>query len=102
MTTTILPTLARAPALETIKLSEAIREGAKLRPQCYGAFFRNGRSCALGAAYEYLTGDNDPCKCELTLISRYGTDIRNRVIYMNDGGLLTRERIADMLEEEGL
>jgi hypothetical protein len=41
-----------------MKLSEAIREGAKIRPQCYGAFFGNGTaenpiaSCALGSALE--------------------------------------------------
>lgn len=54
-----------------MKLSEAIREGAKLRPQCASAMFRQSDftdgvlcSCALGAAYEatfkevpYMGGD---------------------------------------------
>ena len=36
-----------------MKLSEAIRLGAMLRPQGFGRVLdRNGRTCALGAAYE--------------------------------------------------
>jgi hypothetical protein len=47
-----------------MRLSEAIREGAKLRPQCQMGYFRNDypynevRSCAIGAAYEGCTGKN--------------------------------------------
>ena len=35
-----------------MKLSEAIRLGAMLRPQAFGHLFRDGASCALGAAGE--------------------------------------------------
>jgi hypothetical protein len=39
-----------------MKLSEAIKNGAKIRPQCYGGLFQiDGseiKSCALGAALE--------------------------------------------------
>lgn len=41
-----------------MKLSEAIRIGAKIRPQAYGAYYLVGQmtgrigSCAIGAAYE--------------------------------------------------
>lgn len=42
-----------------MKLSEAIRLGLKLRPQCRGSFFTYGKlegSCVLGAAYEGYYG----------------------------------------------
>ena len=43
-----------------MKLSEAIRKGAKLRPQTVGHYFSlnfgEPCSCALGAAYEAVTG----------------------------------------------
>ena len=35
-----------------LKLSEAIRIGARIRPQCRYDAFRNGKSCAWGAAWE--------------------------------------------------
>lgn len=37
-----------------MKLSEAIRLGAMLRPQGFGHVLKDGRSCALGAAYEAI------------------------------------------------
>ena len=37
-----------------MKLSEAIRLGAMLRPQYQGAYFGGGGSCALGAALEAI------------------------------------------------
>lgn len=42
-----------------MKLSDAIREGAALSVQAFGAMFRGGATCALGAACEwvqYVTG----------------------------------------------
>lgn len=35
-----------------MKLSEAIRRGALLKPQGHGDFFYNGKTCALGAALD--------------------------------------------------
>jgi hypothetical protein len=35
-----------------MKLSDAIREGAKLRPQGFSSLYAKGNSCALGAALE--------------------------------------------------
>lgn len=35
-----------------MKLSEAIREGAKLRQQAFGKYFNEKSSCAVGAALE--------------------------------------------------
>lgn len=37
-------------------LAEAMRKGAALRPQCFGSYFWQGASCAIGAAYEGATG----------------------------------------------
>src|SRR5258706_4854134 len=35
-----------------LRLSEAIRIGARIRPQCSGWAFEHGKSCAWGAAWE--------------------------------------------------
>lgn len=48
--------VAEAPA-KTMKLSQAIRDGSKLRGECRGAWFADGRSCALMAAVEATGGD---------------------------------------------
>ena len=37
-----------------MKLSEAIRLGAMLKPQGSGRFYQNGRTCALGAALDAI------------------------------------------------
>lgn len=39
-----------------MKLSEAIRAGAKLGPQCFGTMHDDGGSCAIGAAFWALYG----------------------------------------------
>ena len=88
------------------KLSEAIRRGAKLRPQCRGAFFANGGSCAFGAAYEAITGttlksgssDGSPL---LGIVPGYISVVRGMVLDMNDHKLMSREAIADKLEAMG-
>lgn len=89
----------------TLKLSEAIRIGAKKRPQCRGAYFNDyGESCALGAAAEALFGVNrmtfgsDSLR---KLQDLYGDLTVTTVIFMNDGGGQTREQIADWLESRG-
>ena len=96
------------------KLSQAIREGAKLRPQCTGFTFRDGRSCALGAAYEaafgyptddiYFSGDRDgemARKLHEKFNIPWSFSLPREVgMYMNDAGM-TREAIADRLEAIG-
>lgn len=96
--------------------SEAIREGAKLRPQAIGYYFSLGRSCALGAvleisygntkhrdfvelnrAYPYMVKEEHVCpesKCagNHTLLGL--------VLHLNDDHQWTREVIADWLETE--
>lgn len=107
----------------TLKLSGAIRIGAKLRPQAKQYLFENGKSCALGAAYEVVYGypgdgvlsfpsshsGMDPKDCAEWLgnrLSRAFPEIRRLpggvqdVWEKNDHGW-TREQIADWLESQG-
>ena len=111
-----------------MKLSEAIREGAKKRPMITGSYFEYDNyecqgSCALGAAYEALVGEpvaqyqllND--EQVLNTIGTYvGVDMYQdfsssflkddflwRVIAdLNDERDWTREQIADWLASKGL
>lgn len=90
------------------KLSDAIRIGSALRPQCTGAMFKGGGSCALGAAYEALFGyPGDEPESDVGRLYR----IKERVLvpfdafsgigtYRNDNGW-TREAVADWLEALG-
>lgn len=89
------------------KLSAAIRVGAKLRPQGFGIAFGDGKSCALGAAYEahfgeqYTGGKFFP----FTLMGQtFGIDgsIIDAIWNKNDKHRWTREHIADWLESQGL
>lgn len=112
-----------------MKLSEAIREGAKKRPQAFGAYFKRDNndilcSCALGAAYENLRDITRPqgLSTEDYLIDSYpwlADDINERcptedcssldadakrldvVAHLNDEHKWTREAIADWLESQG-
>ena len=99
-----------------MKLSEAIRRGAALRPQAHGDYSRilaNGTicTCALGAAYEAITGqippsvhDNNPGEVDSAIIAATGASpyTRGRIVRWNDEEGVTREEIAAWLEEEGL
>jgi hypothetical protein len=87
------------------KLSQAIREGAKLRPQCTKYFFGGGGSCAFGAAYEAITGYKLPEYSTngvevLKRVPNYGGDLSCEIVRWNDSGM-TREAIADKLEALG-
>ena len=100
-----------------MKLSEAIRLGAMLRPQTKVGYFVNKGSCAIGAAAEAveasgfdrvgsswrvvrLVADRWPwlmridlrsyVACTLTQQSRH-----DQIAHLNDGHGWTRERIAD-------
>ena len=101
-----------------MKLSEAMREGAKLRPQGFGSHFpgyhKHGEegctSCALGAAMEAAGIGPDAWHAwpagQYTLAETfphgYDYDIVGRVLDMNDKERKTREEIADWLEGQGL
>lgn len=119
------------------KLSTYIREGAKKRPQAFDDYIRSFktndgyecRTCALGAAYEGITGKmpkpdgEDRGLVKATIYNTTGVkdckisypesfapgwkapnwkaDILDVVTTLNDTCHWTRERIADYLEELG-
>jgi hypothetical protein len=99
----------------TLTLSQAIRIGAKLRPQCYGRLFKDGGSCALGAAYEAMFGSPPPDvwqdkfryvveplnACLDRLNERFPPKLLRKVWVKNDNTESTREEIADWLESIG-
>jgi hypothetical protein len=115
-----------------MKLSEAMREGARKRPQAYGRYYHYDlmgkgwqiASCAWGAAAEGVTGQapriierptyrDDPTG---TGIRHPATNMRQffreafgvgdrlfrEVCFMNDQERMSRDEIADYLEEQGL
>jgi hypothetical protein len=109
---------------ESMKLSEAIREGAKLRPQGFGAFFTTDEddktcSCAVGAAIEALTGKTHVHDEEVAATIREGWELFKSariapggayhdwlprlldISKRNDIRHHTREQIADWLSEQG-
>lgn len=107
-----------AIAPSRMKLSAAIRIGAKLRPQCQGDWFRDGMSCTYGAAAEAYWGVTSSgalyAKFKIAepyyrLISELtglpsGERFDNLVSAIwrkNDGGE-SRESIATWLESQGL
>lgn len=99
-----------------MKLSEAIRIGAALRPQAHRDYcdvLPDGRyaTCALGAAYEALTGqlppsvyDGNRYLIDNAIVDATGATarIRQQVARWNDEEALTREEIAARLEAQGL
>jgi hypothetical protein len=94
-----------------IRLSEAIRIGARIRPKCTGVFFRNGGSCAMGAAMEanglpYFEGLGnrqeavDMFPSLFVNMMKY-TQLAKEISERNDRGE-SRESIAAWLESIGL
>lgn len=110
-----------------LRLSEAIRLGAMLRPQGFGHLFSHGKSCALGAAKEAIgmkgkRGKSTAWKMGQTFdfpaywpwlrmavthpVKEYqcGPDCRHAsdafwvVMHLNDHLRWSRERIADWVE----
>ncbi len=111
-----------------MKLSEAIRAGAKLRPQSFVAFFGYVDdyalgSCALGAAVEAVKGKPVPCEVHYQLPDFIGetfdgvyrqvacpaegcrkhqpTELLYMAMELNDSHHWTRERIAEWVERQG-
>ncbi len=103
-------------AYRQLTLSEALRVGARLRPQCKGELFTDKGSCALGAIYEAVFGycADSPAVLIAKFVRHYPEldnswcDIRERnvrfliseIYTRNDSGQ-TREEIADWLESIG-
>lgn len=102
-------------------LSQAIREGAKLRPQIGGTMHAPAGSCAIGAASEALFEGNRfvpgyhevaevfpyiehvsiKCPAESECTDEIGTKpLGSIVVHLNDHHRWTREAIADWLETE--
>jgi hypothetical protein len=110
-----------------MQLSEAIREGAQLRPQCrMQMFLRLGdiiHSCALGAAYEgagYVARLRGMEKIPITLDTLWPKlstrvvvcpvsgcpsngriTVRDHIAHLNDEHNWSREQIAEWLEGQG-
>lgn len=91
-----------------LKLSDAIRIGARIRPQCRLDPFRDGKSCAIGAAYEGATGEYneemDMCdiRDELRIRGIWPLTLPTSAIWpLNDCERWSREQIADWLEAQG-
>lgn len=93
-------------AQQITKLSQAIRIGAKLRPQCRDGFFTDSHgTCALGAAYEAVSGNLPPVVGAMVVerLRAHGIQFPEpfpNIICWNDSGM-TREAIADKLEAMG-
>ena len=88
-----------------MKLSEAIRAGAKLRPQAFSGFFKDGGSCAFGAAYEARTGRTLtplPVDTDVLCVVPEILDaaLFSAITDMNDEKRMSREQIADWVEEQ--
>lgn len=104
-----------------LKLSEAIRLGAMLKPQAFGkafVFVKFGElgSCALGAAEDAINGPiyeaSDGGAKQLEVYERYSLNKQRRdcpscdrpgrlsdvIVHLNDDHQWTRERIADWVE----
>jgi hypothetical protein len=95
-----------------MRLSDAIRLGAMIRPQAFFGLFKDGGSCALGAALEAIRGDEADMEGFLHQFSdtaaigvvlcpgcepgrrQYGP-LDAVVAHLNDFHRWSRERIAD-------
>lgn len=89
-------------------LSQAIKLGATFRPQCRAFYYKNGESCAIGAAYEatfHKLPDNHAGLVCAELRDRYSMatngNLFTTIILRNDHSRQTREEIAEWLESIG-
>lgn len=112
MDESVIKHLEQPQQVGTLKLSEAIRIGAALRPQSHFCMFdKEGGSCVQGAAAEALgfpfTLDyREMEKIRPLLMAAFGVsgDVLSDMQMRNDvmGGMMwSRERIADWLESKG-
>ena len=101
---------AQPAKVGTLKLSEAMRIGAGIRPQGFGgvlAQLSRGTSCALHAAYEAIEGHPHPkISGASEMLEKWACGfacgvIVEEVMDKNDSEKLTREQIADWLESQG-
>ena len=96
-------------------LSDAMRIGCAMKPQAFGSYFRDGGSCAMGAAHDGFQSsgivpdkfyrekpwDIEKCpECGHSSEERC-VDIWNQtaiIPHLNDFHLISREKIADYVE----
>lgn len=92
--------------VKVMKLSEAIRIGAKMGPQIRGQYILENASCAFGAAALAMGGDSD---FDLFILAgklhsaeplAFACKYKITIAKANDRGW-TREEIADALEQLG-
>ena len=88
-------------------LSEAIALGAMTKPQAFGELFRDGRSCAWGAAldaigepYGYHVSfwpwvDNISECPDTSCHERMPQEVRYLILHLNDHHRWSREKISD-------
>lgn len=110
-----------------MKLSEAIRLGAMMKPQAFGALYDNGATCALGAAgdamgildrnrNDWIPGSTEKVwwwrpvataealcpSCGQRARNSYGwitsSTVEDVIVHLNNDHRWTRERIADWVE----
>lgn len=104
-----------------MKLSEAIKLGAMLKPQNHGGqMIRDGHTCALAAALDAIgklrlretQADYDALYSEFPILKKTATcpvrdwcvfdastsDLLSQIYHLNDGHKWTREAIADWVE----
>lgn len=90
--------------LGTLKLSDAIRIGAKLRPQCFGVYATRYGTCAIGAALEATGRAPDQHCIAIEDVAGFFGITQNLIVQVvgkNDVDHMTREEIADWLESIG-
>lgn len=92
----------------TLRLSEAIRLGAMLKPQAFGTWFDGEGTCALGAAIDALgITESNVLLLAQTIVGRARCPVCgcdgaqfHLVPHLNDDHHWTRERIADWVEQQ--
>ena len=91
----------------TVRLSDAIRRGAALRPQGFGNYFGlEGGSCVIGAAFEGKFGRREgfpTCLLEeefpeLLVDIDYDMPLLSALLRLNDEARWSREEIADWID----
>jgi hypothetical protein len=90
--------ITEAPA-KTLRLSECIRIGAKMKPQGFESYDFQGRTCAIGAAMDAIGGN---LSVLLDMVGRSAFwHMHDQIVWKNDYERWTREQIADWLESQG-
>lgn len=92
-----------------MKLSEAIRLGAMMKPQAFEDYLDEGNTCAMGAALDAIGQlDSDHCdseyfplvdvavtRCPICRLRTAAGNVSSTIFHLNDDHKWTRERIAD-------